>query len=299
VRPRLPAANEREAEGPSLAELLKQADDPQANPAAGQAPAAPADAPPSDKTDPAAPSEPAPPTPSDGASAVPEIGPRSYNVFSLASLESAVDDLLDAWNCPACKGSGQATGVVTAGATGETSALNDQAAGTHVACAKCQGRGTVEMTPRLYDSLCRVAEVVTFVEASVDDRPSVEVRDLMLRELRRAASAGKNAETIGRFSGFRLPATGRDTSGVALAGTVRELGQAGPLYTMQLVLLGAPQEVFVLSRLPASPQIEAGDRVLVLGSIVDHPARNLAGYSGDLEQAVWGGLPVKLDSAKR
>jgi hypothetical protein len=75
---------------------------------------------------------------------------------------------------------------------------------------------------------------------------------------------------------------------------VQELGPEGPLYRIKLVLFGVPKAVVVLSQNAPQPPLAQHDRVLILGSIVDSPTENLAGYAGNLTQVVWGGLPLKL-----
>ena len=71
------------------------------------------------------------------------------------------------------------------------------------------------------------------------------------------------------------------------------MSQVGSLYGMKIVLFGLPKVVTVIS-CAREPAIREHDRVLILGTIVDNPAENLAGYEERLPQVVWGGLPAKL-----
>ena len=150
------------------------------------------------------------------------------------------------------------------------------------------------MTPELYAKLCHLAEVVTFV--SKGDANTWSQRDAVQSLLVSAAADQHVAETIGRLGGFQLDQLHAQDhgNGIALAGTVQEMSQVGSLYAMRIVLFGLPKVVTVVSWRPAQPAINEHDRVIILGSIVDDPIANLAGYEGHLPQVVWGGLPAKL-----
>ncbi len=65
-------------------------------------------------------------------------------------------------------------------------------------------------------------------------------------------SDSQRAESIGRLAGFQLDAAAREQHGVALAGTVQEVGKEGPLYVTRLVLFGLPKVVTVMSSRPRS-----------------------------------------------
>ncbi len=59
---------------------------------------------------------------------------------------------------------------------------------------------------------------------------------------------------------------------------------------VRMVGLSNPVNVFSGRPMP----IAKGDRVVVLGSIVREPAKNLAGYQGPQPVVVWAGLAIKL-----
>ncbi|HVX63010.1 MAG TPA: hypothetical protein VHC19_20480, partial [Pirellulales bacterium] len=111
--------------------------------------------------------------------------------------------------------------------------------------------------------------------------------------LRVGEDRGKT-QIVGRLASSRLENSQRLTNGILLAGTVQELGYEGPIFRIKLVLFGVPKEVVVISEHAPQPPLASHDRVLILGSIVDSPTENLAGYEGQLTQVVWGGFPMKL-----
>lgn len=80
--------------------------------------------------------------------------------------------------------------------------------------------------------------------------------------------------------------------GVLLAGQVESIQAIGDLYEMEITLSGkSPSPVTVVSRLAPPPntlaQFDKGDRLILLGVVVDDPGRNLLGYQGSRARVVW------------
>ncbi len=242
------------------------------------------------------PSEPAaaPPPMAESPGNIPQpaqSGPNHFTAYSAEDLSLATADMAGALRCPACDG----VGFVKAGTTQPRDgrgAKAEQVADRRVPCHVCGGKPSAKMTPELYARLCHFAEVVTFV--SKGDTNTWNQRDSVQQLLANVGADPKSAESIGRLAGFQLDPTRHSNSGIALAGTVQETSQVGSLYAMKVVLFGLPKVVTVVSWRPAQPAINIHDRVIILGSIVDNPTENLAGYEGRLDQVVWGGLPAKL-----
>jgi hypothetical protein len=84
----------------------------------------------------------------------------------------------------------------------------------------------------------------------------------------------------------------RTTPGVVLAGKVQSAEQVGNLHQIKLQVTADTPQVTILSQ--ADPGVESGDQVLALGSIVENPSVELAGYDGADAQIVWSGLTLKL-----
>ena len=85
----------------------------------------------------------------------------------------------------------------------------------------------------------------------------------------------------------------------ALAGQTEISNEEAPAWLAEVwaEVLGTPRVVQVYSQHAPQPAVAQGDRVLIMGSIIDSPATNLTGYLGTLTQVVWGGLAVRLDGA--
>ena len=84
-----------------------------------------------------------------------------------------------------------------------------------------------------------------------------------------------------------------------LAGTVEEANHNGKLYYVKLRLGSgddAPSATVVSAR---DPQLDADDQAMVLGSIVDQPEDNLAGYEGADASVIWSGMALKLPAPEK
>jgi hypothetical protein len=94
----------------------------------------------------------------------------------------------------------------------------------------------------------------------------------------------------------------RPTTGIAFAGTVRQIDRQGNTYETKVELAGRPGSFLdILSQ--ADPRedprarFEIGDMVVVLAIIVDDPASQVAGYTGNLPLATWSGLHVVVSQS--
>ncbi|HEY2841814.1 MAG TPA: hypothetical protein VGJ26_21830, partial [Pirellulales bacterium] len=171
----------------------------------------------------------------------------------------------------------------------------ERTADRRVPCDVCGGKPPSRITPEAYARLCRLAEVVTFVDTQNAKENELTPLAEQVHKLIGAAGADpRTVETIGRLAGYQLEQAERKQNGVALTGTVQQLSQEGKFFTMRIVLLGLPKVVTVVSRRPPQSSIKEHDRVMILGSIVNDPVENLNGYSGSLSQVIWGGMPARL-----
>jgi len=147
-----------------------------------------------------------------------------------------------------------------------------------------------------YLSIFRLAETVTF--AKDDAQQLAQLRGGIQQTLEQFAADSKRVDAL-KFNAARwLGFAKRTTPGVVLAGTVESAERVGKLYEIK-VGIGLDSSAPVVTVLSATdPGLAAGDAAFVLGTIVDDPAENLAGYDGNEPQVVWSGMAVKSASAK-
>ena len=92
----------------------------------------------------------------------------------------------------------------------------------------------------------------------------------------------------------------RPTEGVVLHGTIQSVTPQGELFLTKVQLASAgDREVTLVSRSDPTEQFEPNRRLLILGSIVTDPAKNLSGFEGDDKQVVLDGFHYVLPEIGR
>ncbi len=220
-----------------------------------------------------------------------QVGPRGFSAYSMDDLEAALAKAGAALGCEQCHATGYLLREPPTGSGDDRFAAPEP---RRVRCDRCGGKPMPGLTSEAFDQLCQLADAVTFARLGADEAGRARLRQQIQAALLRVGEDRGKTQIVGRLAGSRLENSQRRSNGIILAGTVQELGQSGPLYSIKLVLFGVPKSVVVLSQQAPEPPLAQHDRVLILGSIVDSPIKNLAGYSGSLNQVVWGGLPLKL-----
>ena len=84
----------------------------------------------------------------------------------------------------------------------------------------------------------------------------------------------------------------RNTNGVCLHGVVKSVEPVGGLFETTVEAGGHP--IAVVSKSDPSEYFAEGRQVLVLGTILDDPAKNLGGYEGNRQVVVLDGFHVNV-----
>jgi hypothetical protein len=85
---------------------------------------------------------------------------------------------------------------------------------------------------------------------------------------------------------------GKAQGGILLTGTVTKVAEKNGLCGVALKTDAVPGTVMALSH--GHTDFKANDRVLVAGSIVHEPAKNIPGYPGSQQYVIWWGLMSPL-----
>ena len=147
-----------------------------------------------------------------------------------------------------------------------------------------------------YLSIFKLAEAVTF--AKDDEAQLAQMRGGIQQTLEQFAADSKRVDAL-KFNAARwLGFAKRTTPGIVLAGKVESAERVGKLYEVKvgIGLDSAAPVVTVISG--TNPKLAPGDAAFVLGTIVDNPSENLAGYDGNEPQVVWSGMAVKSATVK-
>ncbi|MCA9103673.1 MAG: hypothetical protein KDA63_21115 [Planctomycetales bacterium] len=212
--------------------------------------------------------------------------------YTPEDLRQVLAEAHKAVGCPRCQSTGVEVVTEWEESPGRARLASHQSGQRTETCPACNGLPTARFTLAGYEALCRLAEVATFVRVEAGDTETWAVRKQCCELLGAAVAQRDRLNKAGRLAGSRLDDPARTHNGVLLAGTVERVSYLGSLYHSQVVLFGVPRRVTVVSE--REPPFQVGQRVVVLGAVVDRPVENLRGYQGDVQQVVWGGLPLVL-----
>ena len=143
-----------------------------------------------------------------------------------------------------------------------------------------------------YRKWCRLAEVVTFVSSGPGAGQLTSRRSAVRALLQEIGHNEANLDKIGYRAGALCASEHREGNGILLAGTVVKTVSEGNAYGAQVELAASGMTILVASEKPLPAA--ADDAVMILGSIVDNPAENLAGFKTQRPLVVWAGLTVKV-----
>ena len=144
-----------------------------------------------------------------------------------------------------------------------------------------------------YRRLCQLAQTVTFVELAGGGsklRNRLEAVDILLRKI---GSQELNLIEIGEMATVWASDQERTDNGILLAGTLESNLKLGQVYGATVRVSGTDNPLVVVGKtlMPA----KLGDRVLVLGSVVDKPAEKIVGVDTSMRRVIWSRMTVNLD----
>jgi hypothetical protein len=151
-----------------------------------------------------------------------------------------------------------------------------------------------EAETRYYDALTDLAEKLTY--ADFNDPSIAELAE----QARQMLTQGERSQIVAQAAMLtthgpaRLSAKQEDrpNQGIALFGRVQTVEKHGDLYELRLELPRGAGVIPVFTK--TEPQAQAGAPVIVLGTLVEEPAKRLAGYQGRLPLVVWMGQTIAL-----
>jgi hypothetical protein len=138
-----------------------------------------------------------------------------------------------------------------------------------------------KLRSQAFVKLYQLAAAASFADAG--DRAAA--RQDVLRAAREIAAESDSPDHLGRAAAKWLQFAKRGANaGIVLSGTVVSTTVQGKLCEVVLQIAPDATTSFVG---PCDPQWPVGQRLLVVGTIVDDAKTNLAGYEGDSGQVVW------------
>ncbi|HEV2968484.1 MAG TPA: hypothetical protein VGY55_00755 [Pirellulales bacterium] len=151
-----------------------------------------------------------------------------------------------------------------------------------------------------YRAMSHFATVLTFAKVpagSDNEQADWKIRVASRISALNTAVAPEELASIGNLAAMWINSPWRKESGLFAAGKLKAIEPRGKLIESQLELPGGTALTIVTSQ---KPNVEQGSPVLLLGAIVNDPAKNLPGYKGDSDRIVFADLlvaPPKTDAA--
>ena len=149
------------------------------------------------------------------------------------------------------------------------------------------------LSDETYHQLCQLAQTVTFVETAGGGpklRNRLEAVDILLRKI---GSKEPNLIKIAEMAASLAYDQERTDNGILLAGTLESSLRLGQAHGASVQLAGSDSPLVVVSETPMPAKV--GDRVLVLGSVIDKPAENMVGVDTSMRRVIWSKMTVNLD----
>jgi hypothetical protein len=148
-----------------------------------------------------------------------------------------------------------------------------------------------------YAKLCDLAEALTFVDRS---SPSVESDDAIetaTRLFRETLSDAHTRDEVTRIAEIWISSPHRTHGGVFLASAVHGGQIAGDVYEYETAVDdGNGGKIALLMREPLDASLESSEQPIgIIGTIVERPADDVAGYQGTSKRAIWGAAAVPLE----
>ncbi len=152
-----------------------------------------------------------------------------------------------------------------------------------------------DLKPAVYAQLCRLAEVVTFVDPQKGVTGLPEQKAAVEKLLRNVGERDKhkNVKVIAQLADKWLDNPERDNKGVLLAGRVQTIVKKSQGTTIAVIALAKPDKnaptertIKMVSQEPV--ELQEKDAVIILGGLA------VGGPDGHKELVVWRGMTVKF-----
>jgi hypothetical protein len=139
-----------------------------------------------------------------------------------------------------------------------------------------------------YMNLCKVAELLTFLDRSADEQGESRVTTAAIEAILDAVPDQTRLEELGKLAGYWYERP--QGNGIVLCGFVKKSTPRGSFVESIVETMGPPRPITVVS--PAALTDDPSRPVLVVGTIVKDARKNLRGYDGPTVTVVWAAQAI-------
>jgi len=144
-----------------------------------------------------------------------------------------------------------------------------------------------------FRAMSHLASAVTFAkpaDAKEADQLAAIKSQMAASLASSAAASAEEREIVGGYARVGVSSKARKESGLFMAGTLKKTEPHGRFFESQLELPGAMAPLVLVT--PRKPLAAEGTDVLLLGAVVNDPAKNLPGYDGAAETVIFSDVVV-------
>ena len=146
-----------------------------------------------------------------------------------------------------------------------------------------------------FAKLCDLAEALTFVDRSSPSVESEQAVEGAVRLFRETLADAHTRSEVARIAQIWFDSPHRGHGGIFLAGSLSGGQITGDVYEYELASEDSGKLTLLMHR-PLDPLVEGlGQPVGIVGSIVENPAEQIAGYRGTAKRAIWVARAIPLD----
>jgi hypothetical protein len=146
-----------------------------------------------------------------------------------------------------------------------------------------------------YAKLCDLAQALVFLDRSSPTDESEELKQRADRLFGEILADARVRDEVNRVAAIWIDSPHRRHGGVFLAGNLSGGQIAGDVYEYQLTDARGDRLALVMQE-PVDPLIDGSDHPLgIVGTIVDNPVEQIAGYRGTASRAIWVESTIPLE----
>jgi hypothetical protein len=148
-----------------------------------------------------------------------------------------------------------------------------------------------------YAKFCDLAEALTFVDRSSQSMESDDAIETATRLFRETLSDAHTRDEVTRIAEIWISSPHRTHGGVFLASAVHGGQIAGDVYEYETTIDdGNGGKIALLMCEPLDASLEGSEQPIgIIGTIVERPADDVAGYQGTAKRAIWGAATIPLE----
>jgi hypothetical protein len=142
-----------------------------------------------------------------------------------------------------------------------------------------------------YMAIADLAQKATFADSADASKSQQQVDEFFRKLLSNAHTRDEVAQIVPRW----LSHPKRPQNGVFLAGSIKHSENKGTVVEYEVELSGGPSVVVVVPTAAGQPTESSTKPIAIVGSIVDKPADDIAGYTGKATQVVFAKKLLPLE----